>query len=267
MCFTSWFLAFIFATPQLFIFVQTVDQVLENGHIQYGCKSRGYTEPWQRKIYFTFLTSYILVIPVIIMSFCYISLVLCVWRQGKPFRNQSGQYCQNASAKNTISTAKVKTIKMTLAIIITFIACWTPYFVTTLIKIYSNYTFKIPQSVMVFAETAGLLQSAFNPILYGCFNIKLKHIMTDHLCPGRIYRVKTGRAYNVGASGTIVVTGKINYYLRHDSKDGGSSSGSGRGYAFKENDEKCFKLKVRFLTKSSNNQDSGEVSLDGCKIE
>lgn len=262
MCLTSWVLAFIFASPQLLIFVQTEEKVLENGHIQYECKSQGYTEPWQRKVYFTFMTTYILVIPVIIMSFCYISVVLCVWRQGKPFRNQSGKYCQNATAKNTISTAKVKTIKMTLAIIITFIACWTPYFVTTLIKIYSDYKFTIPSSVMVFAETAALLQSALNPILYGCFNIKLKHIMTDHLCPGKIYKVKTGRAYNVGASGTIVVTGKINYYLRHDSKEGSSSGGSARGYVFKENDEKCFKLKVRFITKGSNNQDSSDGALD-----
>lgn len=106
---------------------------------------------------------------------------------------------------------------------------------------------------MVFAETAALLQSAFNPILYGCFNIKVKHLMTDHCCPGKIYK------YNVGASGTIVVTGKINYYLRHDSKEGSSSGGSSRGYVFKENDEKCFKLKVRFISKGSINQDSSEA--------
>ena len=259
MCLASWILAFIFASPQLLIFVQTQGKVLDDGHIKYECRSQGYTAFWQRKLYFTFLTSYILIIPVILMSYCYISVVLCVWRQGKPFRNQSGKYChQSIASKNTISTAKVKTIKMTLAIIITFIACWTPYFVTGLIKIYSGYKFKIPNSVLVFAETATLLQSALNPVLYGCFNIKLKHIVGDHCCPKNFYTTKTGRAYNVGASGTIVVTGKINYYLRHKSNDGASSSSSSRGIMFKDKDEKCFKLKVRFITKGSNNQDNNE---------
>jgi len=96
----SWLLALIFAIPQLLIFVQTQDRRSLAGSTQdiivhqsinvsvsfhdvyrakctflaipyckmqdiivYGCKSAGYTSEWQRKVYFTFMTSYILIIP------------------------------------------------------------------------------------------------------------------------------------------------------------------------------------------------------------
>ena len=66
----SWTLAFTFALPQLFIFLQTAE-VRADGTTHYGCKSRGYTDRWQRKLYFSFMTLYILVIPVALITFCY----------------------------------------------------------------------------------------------------------------------------------------------------------------------------------------------------
>ena len=74
--------------------------------------------------------------------------------------------------EKAIPRAKVKSIKMTLTIICVFIMCWTPYFVVHLIHIWSNYTYQIPDSVYALAETMALWNSALNPILYGCFNVK-----------------------------------------------------------------------------------------------
>ncbi len=75
---------------------------------------------------------------------------------------------------------------MTLAIIGSFIVCWTPYFVVHLIHIWSEYTVIIPETVYAFAETIALLNSALNPILYGCFNIKLKRGLFEVFCPHRL---------------------------------------------------------------------------------
>ena len=47
--------------------VQVAEGVYPDGEIKYKCKSEGYTEFWQRKTYFTFLTAYILVVPTIIV--------------------------------------------------------------------------------------------------------------------------------------------------------------------------------------------------------
>jgi hypothetical protein len=104
----SWLLALVFALPQLFIFVQTEETTtriiarqsapqsssleaavddpqpytlppLKVTRTTLECKSVGYTEWWQRKVYFTFLTTYILVIPTSIMTFCYSRIIRAVW--------------------------------------------------------------------------------------------------------------------------------------------------------------------------------------------
>jgi len=58
-----------------------------NGVIKYACKSVGYTAWWQRKSYFTFLTLYILVIPAILITYCYVNVVRVVWQSGKQVRD------------------------------------------------------------------------------------------------------------------------------------------------------------------------------------
>ena len=158
MVLVSWVLASILAVPQVFIFVQTEDGYHLDGKIKYGCRSQGYTAQWQRKMYFTFMTLYILVIPAIILSYCYTNVARVVWKQGRSDNiNRNDNSLRKFMAnKGVISRAKMKTVKMTFSIIITFMACWTPYFITTLIVIYSNYSYTIPRSVMVFAETTAL---------------------------------------------------------------------------------------------------------------
>jgi len=54
-----------------------------DGQIKHKCLSRGYTAWWQRKTYFSFLTAYILVVPAIVICFCYFNVVRVVWQQGK----------------------------------------------------------------------------------------------------------------------------------------------------------------------------------------
>src|SRR6218665_869090 len=171
----SWMVAFLLSFPQLLIFKQEAIGVYPDGEIKYRCASLGYTAWWQRKIYFTFMASYILVIPTLVISFCYINVVLVVWRQGKenPGGREGGVALRRTVRDSgAIPRAKMKTIKMTLSIICTFIVCWTPYFVVHMIHIWSEYTFHIPKPVYAFADTIAFLNTALNPILYGCFNIR-----------------------------------------------------------------------------------------------
>ena len=181
----AWIMALVFASPQLLIFKEVPDGIYSDGEIKLYCKSRGYTAWWQRKLYITMMASYILIIPTIVISFCYINVVRVVWRQGKNVTTGSGVTLRRTSNRS-IPRAKVKTVKMTLSIILSFIMCWTPYFVVHLIHVWSDYKYDIPETVYVFAETMALLNSALNPILYGCFNIKLKRGLMEIFCPDRI---------------------------------------------------------------------------------
>ena len=181
----AWLMSLVFASPQLFIFKEVPDGVYPDGVVKFACKSRGYTAWWQRKLYITLMTSYILVIPTVVISYCYINVVRVVWQQGKEFSAGSGVTLRRTAGRS-IPKAKVKTVKMTLSIILSFIMCWTPYFVVHLIHVWSEYTYNIPAPVYVFAETMALLNSALNPILYGCFNIKMKRGLMEIFCPNRV---------------------------------------------------------------------------------
>ena len=226
----AWAMAFIFATPQMLIFVQTSDGVQPDGHIKYKCQSKGYTAQWQRKAYFTFLTTYILIIPTIIMSFCYINIIKVVWmrsyskRKTKPkfrirFSTNRKHFSQTSDSlgtehelkavnpygsdgngsqnlvkhreavhqnklslpKKLVSSSKRNVVKMTLSVIMGFVICWTPYFVVSLVRIYSDYQIKLRNALTV-AEIMCQLHSALNPILYGIFSTKAAKKVCRHMC-------------------------------------------------------------------------------------
>lgn len=81
-----------------------------------------------------------------------------------------------------IPRTKMKTLKMSCSIVITFIVCWTPYFVVYNLLIFSNYSMKIPESIMVIADTLALTNSVLNPVIYSCYNMKIKQGLSDACC-------------------------------------------------------------------------------------
>jgi neuropeptide S receptor 1 len=257
----SWVLAFIFASPQLLIFVQTVEKWLPDGRIKYSCSSSGYNAEWQRKLYFTFMTSYILVIPAFIISYCYIKVASCIWKKGRELANAENSGISNPSRIYTvISKAKIKTLKMTFVIIVTFITCWTPYFVSTLIQIYSNNTYEIPAPVIVFAETIALFQSALNPIIYGCFNFSIKKEMSKMFFT-RKYTDKRCQAIQVGACGTLLLTRKLinKHIVKHEDVPNNRNHNECSPDKISGNKRSVdFTLKVRFRTKHSGSEDDNE---------
>ncbi|KAK3101219.1 hypothetical protein FSP39_001839 [Pinctada imbricata] len=285
----SWVLSFLFAIPQMFIFVQTEEEVFSDGRIRYGCRSKGYTAAWQRKFYITFMALYILILPAILISYFYINVALVVSQQWRIIsQDQSGLLRKSFSNTSSILKAKIKTIKMTLSIIALFIACWTPYFITTLIKVYSDYKYPIPAPIMVFTETVALIQSALNPILYGCFNFPLKRTLLETCCPRR-YSLDSIQMNERKPNDSVTFTGDMKYSATCDSKTivqdlssvdnsvqsnnvhsngihnnnaqenrneklkvhGGSRKGKGRCSFITEANKHGFKLRVRFSKRES----------------
>ncbi|KAH9372928.1 hypothetical protein HPB48_020066 [Haemaphysalis longicornis] len=59
--------------------------------------------------------------------------------------------------------------------------CWIPYFAVHNVRIHSHYCIKVPRALIVFAETAALLNSAVNPIFYGLFNVNIRRGICDIL--------------------------------------------------------------------------------------
>lgn len=285
----SWILAVILAIPQLFIFVQTEEK--KDGRIYLECKTKGYTAEWQRMLYVSFLTCYVFVIPTILISFCYISIVCVVSKASRVVQNnQNNNYSLRLSglarSKSTFPRAKIKTLKMTFAIIATFIVCWTPYFVTTLIRVYSNYKIHVPDSIMAIVETTSFIQSAFNPLIYGCFNMKIKRGIAEALCPnaymfdrrplsyrspGLCMSVSSGHGhhkpvYEMKLCGNTRLRDNLTCNNGSNSDSGNSQDRIGRGSSLvtvTEENKNGVRLRVRFASKDQCRCLSSDV-LDYC---
>ena len=135
----------------LLLLLQRENGITETGRTRYECVSKGYTAPWQRKVYFSWLTCYILVIPAACISYCYINVLKTVWAAGQEnsravSMNDHGcdidgpqstiRLRRSFNAASTIPRAKIKTLKLTVCIIASFIICWTPYFIVHNIRIF-----------------------------------------------------------------------------------------------------------------------------------
>ncbi|CAG5118856.1 unnamed protein product [Candidula unifasciata] len=272
----SWILASILAIPQLLIFVEVIEE--KDGRVGHYCKSKGYTAEWQRMLYISFLTCYVFVIPMILISFCYISIVCVVSQASRVVQNTQNNNCTFRRSglggnKSTFPRAKIKTLKMTFAIIATFIVCWTPYFVTTLIRVYSNYKISVPEYVMAVVETTTFIQSVVNPLIYWCFNMNIKRGIVQHLCPnveqfdrrypsyrtpGLCLSVSSGQAhhqkpvYEMKLCGNTRLQANINSNNGSNSDSGNSQDRLGRGSSLitvTEENKNGVRLRVRFASK------------------
>ena len=196
----AWIMAFVFAVPQVFIFLQDESFNEDKGVYIKKCRSGGYSAQWQRKFYFTFMTCYILLLPSGIMCFCYSKIAMAIWNRGhhertglKRMIKQSSTSPRMSVKKSAISESRRKVVFMTLSVIIAYIVCLTPYFIISLIRIYSNYSLELKEELSV-SKTIFMLHSALNPILYGLFTLRKQHVVTVFTSfrnPSRIVRSDT----------------------------------------------------------------------------
>jgi len=62
-------------------------------------------------------------------------------------------------------SSKRTVVKMTMLVVVGFVLCWTPYFVVSLIRIYSDYRIQLNDALSL-SEIMALGHSAVNPLLY-----------------------------------------------------------------------------------------------------
>lgn len=79
--------------------------------------------------------------------------------------------CRRASSRGIIPRAKVKTVKMTIVIVIVFVLCWSPYIVFDLLQVFEQ----IPKTqtniaIATFIQSLAPLNSAANPLIYCLFS-------------------------------------------------------------------------------------------------
>ncbi|XP_072539248.1 oxytocin receptor b [Salminus brasiliensis] len=172
----SWALSLVLSAPQACIF-----KLKEVGDGVYDCWG-DFVQPWGAKAYVTWISLAVYVIPVTVLSVCY---GLISWKVWQNFRLKTGRSrctpngtevaagagagaLARVSSVRLISEAKMRTVKMTLVIVVAYIVCWTPFF---FVQMWAAWDPMAPREAMAFiiAMLLASLNSCCNPWIYMFF--------------------------------------------------------------------------------------------------
>ncbi|KAG8230930.1 hypothetical protein J437_LFUL002963 [Ladona fulva] len=109
--------------------------------------------------------------PLLVITFAYTSILAEIFRRSR----DSGPEMDDIrrSSLGYLGRAKVRTLKMTITIVVVFFVCWTPYNVISLWYWFDKKTAKLldqraQKALFLFACT----NSCANPLVYGLFNFR-----------------------------------------------------------------------------------------------
>ncbi|XP_063156154.1 vasopressin V1b receptor [Candoia aspera] len=184
----TWLLSCLLSIPQLFIF--SVREVRQGSGVL-DCWAE-FKYPWGAKVYITWMTLSVFVLPVVILSLCYglICHKICKNLRGKTQKcgsstadaisytatDQNGaEGCHSGSrvsSVRTISRAKIRTVKMTFVIVMAYVACWAPFFSVQMWSVWDKNAPNDESSNVTFTITMLLasLSSCCNPWIYMFFS-------------------------------------------------------------------------------------------------
>uniref|UniRef100_A0A3B5AZU4 Type II GnRH receptor n=1 Tax=Stegastes partitus TaxID=144197 RepID=A0A3B5AZU4_9TELE len=161
----AWTMSVILSLPQMFIFHNVTITVPENFT---QCTTHGsFVQRWQETLYnmFTFVCLFLL--PLAIMIFCYTRILIEISKFSKDVHLRRSH--------NNIPKARMRTLKMSIVIVTSFIICWTPYYLLGLWywlfpeKMEETVSHSLTHMLFIF----GLFNACLDPITYGLFTIHL----------------------------------------------------------------------------------------------
>lgn len=183
-----------FLFTQMFIFHNVTITVPENFT---QCTTHGsFVQHWQETVYnmFTFVCLFLL--PLVIMIFCYTRILVeissrmarnnCEFGVTFAYKTQTvigdmfvfpvlSRDVYLRRSHNNIPKARMRTLKMSIVIVTSFIVCWTPYYLLGLWywlfpeKMEETVSHSLTHMLFIF----GLFNACLDPITYGLFTIHL----------------------------------------------------------------------------------------------
>ncbi|MBN3277871.1 GNRR2 protein, partial [Polyodon spathula] len=170
MLLVAWTMSALLSVPQMFIFHSVTITVPQNFT---QCTTRGsFKEHWQETAYnmFTFVCLFLL--PLAIMILCYSRILIEISKQMTK-GNISSKEVHLRRSKNNIPKARMRTLKMSIGIVTSFIVCWTPYYLLGLWYWFSPDVLEetVSHSLTHMLFLFGLFSACLDPITYGLFTI------------------------------------------------------------------------------------------------
>lgn len=130
---TSWIISLVFSIPQVFIFRK--NEVFPS---VFDCQAE-FIEPWGTKVYVTWISVVIFFLPAAVLIICHVRICRAIQsnmhlKRYNGFEVTNPKHILPSLASNTscMSKAMIKTIKMTVVIVVAYVCCWTPFFIAQL---------------------------------------------------------------------------------------------------------------------------------------
>ncbi|KAM8973705.1 gonadotropin-releasing hormone II receptor-like [Pelodytes ibericus] len=169
----AWIMSSLLSVPQLFLF-HTVTIPEPQQFTQ--CTTRGsFKEHWQETVYNMVSFVCLFLLPLLIMISCYSRILLEISkRMSKGTLSSKEVYLRRS--KNNIPKARMRTLKMSIVIVSSFIICWTPYYLLGLWYWFYPEIMEenVSQSLTHILFIFGLVNACLDPITYGLFTIHFR---------------------------------------------------------------------------------------------
>ncbi|XP_032906178.1 gonadotropin-releasing hormone II receptor-like [Amblyraja radiata] len=170
----AWLLSAILSIPQILLFHTTSINVPQNFT---QCSTIGsFKEHWQETSYNMFTFVFLFLMPLMIMIFCYTRILMEISKRMAK-GNLSSKEVHLRRSKNNIPKARLRTLKMSIIIVTSFIVCWTPYYLLGLWYWFSPEMLseeKVSPALSQILFIFGLFNTVLDPITYGLFTIQFR---------------------------------------------------------------------------------------------
>ncbi|XP_055357976.1 putative gonadotropin-releasing hormone II receptor [Paramacrobiotus metropolitanus] len=182
----AWISAGFCSLPQIFIFrILRAPFTIESGRFEQCVTYGAYTKDWQEPAYIIFTFCAMFAIPLLLIIISYTLIFVKIKRESGPQSSiNSSADCSrvNSFSCNTaekrdirMRKAKTKALCVSILVIVTFLLCWAPYYVSVLYYVILSYSsdgqpaaaYHLFQVIFFF----GMSNSVLNPIVYGAFHM------------------------------------------------------------------------------------------------
>ncbi|XP_042295350.1 gonadotropin-releasing hormone II receptor-like [Sceloporus undulatus] len=173
----AWALSLVLALPQMFLF----RRVSRSGPVHFvQCATVGsFQAHWQETIYNMFTFSCLFLVPLLIMVLCYSRIFIEISRKmKKACASPKSREVHLRRSHNNIPRVRMRTLKMSAVIVLTFVICWTPYYLLGLWYWFSPEMLtrgQVPPSLSHILFLFGLFNACLDPLVYGFFAM---HVQT-----------------------------------------------------------------------------------------
>ncbi|XP_019964360.2 gonadotropin-releasing hormone II receptor isoform X1 [Paralichthys olivaceus] len=177
----AWTMSVVLSVPQIFLF-HNVTIIHPKDFTQ--CTTReSFVSHWHETAYNMFTFSCLFLLPLAIMIICY-TRIFCEISKRLKSHNLSSNEVHLRCSKNNIPRARMRTLKMSIVIVLSFIICWTPYYLLGLWYWFfpDDLEGKVSHSLTHILFIFGLVNACLDPVIYGLFTIHFRKGLRRYFC-------------------------------------------------------------------------------------